>query len=255
MRTRFAVLATVMSALTSARLQPSPMQRPSVAQPDNHTTAPGNRGPDLWIYGRLTGLRTSQQAVVLFHRIVPAARFTIIGVRRTNSLGLLPVRAARRDRRLQPQLVRRGTTRPAEFAIHEKVSAQVSLASSTRPRTPAIRSCSPVISARITRSSGCCCRSRTASVAAVGRRSPRRSPAAAPTSWCTPLGGARNLHAARGVPRRPAQHPRRLRQRDGDNPAEAGPVVHDRQPQPGHSGGRCRRRSPASSTQGLDHDA
>jgi hypothetical protein len=51
------------------------------------TTNPIVAGEGVLIYGRLQGFDNARQRVLLFHRINPAAQFSLIGITRTNSAG------------------------------------------------------------------------------------------------------------------------------------------------------------------------
>ncbi len=130
MRTRLAVLATVLSALVISAAPAVANAAPSLTI--NTTANPVIAGQSLLIYGQLTGLpNDANKPIVLFHRIVPAARFTIIGVRRTNALGYYSfvrpdgIVVSNRNWYVEGPFGLRSVT------IHEKVSALVSLASNT----------------------------------------------------------------------------------------------------------------------------
>jgi len=129
MRTRFAVLATVLSALV---VSAAPAIANAQSLTINTTANPIIAGQSLLIYGQLTGLpNDANKPVVLFHRIVPAAHFTIIGVRRTNALGyyqfIRPDGIVNSNRNWYVE----GPNGLRSVTIHEKVQALVSLASNT----------------------------------------------------------------------------------------------------------------------------
>jgi hypothetical protein len=86
--------ASMLSALLGVLALAAPGAASAAPHPhDNHgltiaTTAnPIVAGEGVLIYGQLRGADNAGQRVLLFHRIDPAARFSLIGITRTNSAG------------------------------------------------------------------------------------------------------------------------------------------------------------------------
>jgi hypothetical protein len=89
MRTRFIVLAAVLGALSALSAPTLASAAPRHTHGLTISAAPNPiiAGEGVIIYGQLQGPGNAGQTVSLYHRIAPAARFTLIGKTITNSSG------------------------------------------------------------------------------------------------------------------------------------------------------------------------
>ncbi len=137
MRTRFVVLATVLSALMAV----SAPGVASAAPSHNHgltissTPNPIIAGQGVLIYGQLNGSDNASQTISLYHRIVPARRFTLIQRTRTNGFGFYYFTRADGVVVTNRYWYVRGPDATHSRTIEEHVAALVSLAATSVPGT------------------------------------------------------------------------------------------------------------------------
>ncbi len=89
MRTRFAVLAVILSALVAVTAPgvAAAAPRHNHGLTINATPNPIIAGQGVLIYGQLNGANHAGRTIFLYHRIVPATRFTLVQTARTSPLG------------------------------------------------------------------------------------------------------------------------------------------------------------------------
>jgi hypothetical protein len=133
MRLRFAVLASVLSALTFAAA-------PGIASASPHhnhgltiavTPNPIIAGEHVTIYGQLKGPGSGEQTIRLFHRVNPHGFFMPIGTTTTNSAGFYEFTRAEGVVLSNRSWFVRGPSNSHSRTVHERVAALVSLAIST----------------------------------------------------------------------------------------------------------------------------
>lgn len=135
MRTRFAVLATVLSALVSVT---APAVA-SAAPQHNHgltinaTPNPINAGQGVFIYGQLNGSNNAGQTIYLYHRIVPQLRFTLIGRTQTTSAGFYSFIRNEGVVLTNRSWFVRGPNATHSRTVNERVAALVTLAATPLP--------------------------------------------------------------------------------------------------------------------------
>jgi hypothetical protein len=133
MRPRIVVLAGALSALTLAAA-------PAVAPAAPHhnrgltiaaTPNPISSGEGVLIYGQLKGSAVSGQTIYLYHRIAGQPRFTLIGHTTTNSFGFYEFTREEGVVLTNRNWFVRGPNGTHSRTIHERVSALVSLSSTS----------------------------------------------------------------------------------------------------------------------------
>jgi hypothetical protein len=89
MRRRFAVLAATLGAVGTLAAPPVAAAWPARDHglTINATPDPIVAGEAVLVYGQLNGPDSAGQTIVLFHRVIPAEHFSMIGVTTTNALG------------------------------------------------------------------------------------------------------------------------------------------------------------------------
>ena len=163
---------------------------------------PITAGEGVLIYGQLKGPDSAYKRVYLFHRINPASRFTIVGVRRTNAQGFYEFVRADGVVVSNRNWYVVGPYDTHSRTIHELVSAVLTLNASSTSGTTAQPVTFTGTVTPITFTSECCCRSRTA---ALGQRldhdRQRIHQRCIRLHDHAPLQVGRQLHAARLLPR------------------------------------------------------
>jgi hypothetical protein len=133
MRTRFVVLAAVLSALVAvaapgvAGAAPRHNRGLTIAATPN----PINAGEGVFIYGQLNGANNANQLIVLYHRINPRRGFTVIQTARTDGFGFYHFVRADGIVMTNREWFVRGPGGTHSRTVHERVAALVSLASNT----------------------------------------------------------------------------------------------------------------------------
>ena len=131
MRTRFAVLAVILGALTAAVVGPgvagaAPHHNRGLTI--NATPNPIIAGSGVLIYGQLDGTDNANQTIYLYHRVNPRQRFSLIQVGRTNSVGFYEFTRAENVVMTNRSWFVRGPGGTHSRTIHERVAANVTLA-------------------------------------------------------------------------------------------------------------------------------
>ncbi len=101
------------------------------------TPDPITAGEGVLIYGRLQGSGNANKRVWLFHRINPAARFTLVSVTRTNASGFYEFVRADGVVKSNRNWFVLGPDNAHSRTIHEWVSANVTLSASAQSATTA----------------------------------------------------------------------------------------------------------------------
>lgn len=101
------------------------------------TTNPIVAGEGVLIYGRLQGADNAAQRILLFHRINPAAQFSLVSITRTDSAGYYEFVRADGIVNSNRNWFVLGPDNSHSRTIHEWVSAAVTLSSSTATATTA----------------------------------------------------------------------------------------------------------------------
>lgn len=130
-----AVVALALALPDAAAAAPHPHHNHglTIAVNANPITA----GQGVLIYGRLTGPDSAHKRVWLFHRINPAARFTPIGVRRTNGQGFYEFVRADGVVKSNRNWFVLGPGHTHSRTVHERVSSVVTLSSTSAGATTA----------------------------------------------------------------------------------------------------------------------
>jgi hypothetical protein len=137
MRLRITVLACALAALAPAAL-------PSLAgAAPQHNLGVSIRaiphsilaGEPVLIYGRLRGPNHAHRKITLYHRINPNARFSVIGVTKTDTRGLYEFTRAEGIVESNRSWYVRGPGFTHSHTVHERVAALVSLAASSATGT------------------------------------------------------------------------------------------------------------------------
>ncbi len=129
MRTRFAVLVTIMSAFvivaTPGLASAAPQHNHGLTI--NVTPNPIVAGQGVLIYGQLNGADHADRTIYLYHRVVPQVRFTLIQETTTDALGFYEF--VRNDGTVvsNRNWFVRGPDRTHSRTIHERVAALVTL--------------------------------------------------------------------------------------------------------------------------------
>ncbi|MGO9903415.1 MAG: hypothetical protein ACLP0J_27865 [Solirubrobacteraceae bacterium] len=130
MRTRFAVLATILSALVavSAPGVASAAPRHNRGLTISATPNPIVVGQGVLIYGQLNESNDAGQTIFLYHRIVPAARFTLVQTAKTDAVGFYDFKRADGVVVSNRYWFVRGPDGTHSRTIKERVAALVTLA-------------------------------------------------------------------------------------------------------------------------------
>jgi hypothetical protein len=133
MRTRFAVLVTVLSALVIAAVPAiaSAAPRRNHGLTINATPNPIIAREGVLIYGQLNGSNPAGQTIYLYHRLIPQAHFSLIGTTKTDSLGFYEFTRAEGIVLSNRDWFVRGPAGRHSRTVHERVAALVSLAASS----------------------------------------------------------------------------------------------------------------------------
>jgi hypothetical protein len=129
MRTRLAVLATILSALVAVMAPgiANAAPRHNHGLTINATPNPIIAGEGVLIYGQLNGQDSANQTIYLYHRIVPALHFSIISVTKTNAQGFYEFTRAEGIVETNRNWFVRGPDGSHSRTIHERVSSLVTL--------------------------------------------------------------------------------------------------------------------------------
>jgi hypothetical protein len=133
MRLRFAVLASVLTALSAVALPSVVSAAPKHNDGLTINAAPRQviAGEGVLIYGQLVGSDVAGQTVRLYHRVALAPRYTLIGTTTTDSHGFYEFTRAEGVVTTNRSWFVRGPDGSHSRTIHEVVSALVSLTPST----------------------------------------------------------------------------------------------------------------------------
>jgi len=124
-----AALATVGSAVAPTVASAAPHHNRGLTI--NSAPNPIISGQGVLIYGQLNGPDSANQVIVLYHRIPPQDRFTIIGLTRTNSTGIYEFIRQEGVVLTSRSWFVRGPGDTHSRTVHEHVAALVGLAAST----------------------------------------------------------------------------------------------------------------------------
>ena len=133
MRTRFIVLAAVLGVLAAlgapvlASAAPQHNRGLTISAAPNPIIA----GEGVVIYGQLQGAGNAGKTIYLYHRVAPAARFTLIGHTATNNSGGYEFTRQEGVVMTNRSWFVRGPNSTHSDTIHEQVAALVSLQSGT----------------------------------------------------------------------------------------------------------------------------
>ena len=137
MRLRMPVLASAAIVCVSATVPsiaaaaPHPVKALTIHATPRQVIA----GEPVLIFGRLEGRHSANQPVVLWHRINPQARFTVIGRARTDSSGRYEFTRAEGIINSNRNWFVRGPVFTHSKTIHERVAAEVTMAPSASEST------------------------------------------------------------------------------------------------------------------------
>lgn len=134
MRTRFAVLAVLVLGALIALIAPvmaSAAPHHNRGLTINAAPNPIIAGEGVVIYGQLEGASNGGQTVYLYHRIAPAARFTLIGKTTTDTSGAYEFTRQEGVVMTNRSWFVRGPNHTHSNTVHERVAALSSLRSST----------------------------------------------------------------------------------------------------------------------------
>ena len=139
MRTRFAVIASILGAFVGVTAAGTAAAAPrhNHGLTINATPNPIIAGQGVLIYGQLDGPNSGDQTIYLYHRLPPHPYFSLISRTTTNSMGFYEF--VRPDGLVESNRdwFVRGPGPSHSRTVHERVSALVTLASSTGTATTA----------------------------------------------------------------------------------------------------------------------
>jgi hypothetical protein len=132
MRPRLVALASMLAAILAiaAPAVADAAPRHNRGLTINATPNPILAGEGVLIYGQLRGTDIANQPILLYHRVAGAPRFTLVGVRRTDSHGFYEFTRAEGVVLTRRNWFVRGPDHTHSRTLHEQVQALVTLASS-----------------------------------------------------------------------------------------------------------------------------
>jgi hypothetical protein len=131
MRTRFAVLASLLATLVVVAVPAiaSAAPRHNRGLTINATPNPIIAGEGVLIYGQLRGTDVANQPILLYHRLAGSLRFTLVGATRTESHGFYEFTRAEGVVLTRRSWFVRGPGHTHSRTVHEQVAALVSATS------------------------------------------------------------------------------------------------------------------------------
>ncbi|MGO9959167.1 MAG: hypothetical protein ACLP50_24895 [Solirubrobacteraceae bacterium] len=137
MRTRFSVLAVILCGLAMFAVPAAASAAPhhNKGLTINATPNPIIAGDGVLVYGQLNGADNANQTITLYHRIVPAAGFTVISITKTNALGFYEFTRADGIVMSNRNWFVRGPDATHSRTLHERVASLVTLSSPTTSAT------------------------------------------------------------------------------------------------------------------------
>ncbi len=135
MRLRFTVLATALTALALTAIPSLASAAPHHSRGLTIRAVPHSiiAGEAVLIYGRLAGPDHANQTIRLYHRVNPKPTFSLIGTTKTDAQGLYEFTRAEGVVTTNRSWFVRGPGLTHSATVHEKVAAEVTLATSPNP--------------------------------------------------------------------------------------------------------------------------
>ncbi len=129
MRLRFALLGLLLPVVTIAAAPATAVAAPvhNDGVTINVTPNPIIAGEGVLIYGQLTGTGVANQPVVLYHRVNPSRRYTVIGRTMTNAFGFYEFTRAEGLVSTNRSWFVRGPQGSQSRTVHERVAALVNV--------------------------------------------------------------------------------------------------------------------------------